>query len=243
MNPDQLSSTTLRIPHGQKFILVEEEDEKKSDVPSPMQRVSLRAHPAMGRGIKASKPIKAWLSWYSAGSGPANTAFAANFLVQPSQDSSFASWQAVFDEMKVLEAEAIFNTYYTTDPTVLPANSSNTIVVYDPTSSVTLASVNAGLQFERYHLMRNMIPTATGPKVSPMAVTKDGFGHLRVKLPKGAMESQVQANNSTGLWRPTADASGYDWGHFCFYTSQGGTSAVLRNECFVRMLVEFRVRR
>jgi len=197
------------------------------------------------RASGPSKPIKAWLSYYAGSSGAANTAFAASFNLTPEQDSSFASWQATFDEFRVVEAEAIWNTFYTVDPSALPANSSNSILVYDPTASVTLTSVNAGLQFEKYSLCRNMVPTATGPKVSPMVQTKDGFAHHKVKVPPGVVNSTVTTANTNGSqWRPTGDTGAqYNWGTFATYTSVGGTSAVLRVECFVRMLVEFRIRR
>jgi hypothetical protein len=213
-------------------------DEEKKDVKS-----LIRAHPALSRGIRANRPIRAWLAYYSATSGGANTAFASGYGITPNSDSSWASWQATFDEFRVVEAEAIWNTFYTVDPTAMPANSSNTIIVYDPTASVTLASVNAGLQFEHYALSRNQIPTTSGPKVSPQCFTKDGFHHFKVKIPQGTQLSTAQTGNSTGIWRPTGDAATYDWGNFALYTSVGGTTSVLRTEVFVRMLVEFRVRR
>jgi hypothetical protein len=228
----------VEVPEPLTPCTTEEEDEKHTN-----PRQLLRAHPALARGIKANQPIKAYLSYYFGTSGAANTAFAAAFSVLPSQDSSWTSWQATFDEVKVVGAEAIWNTFHTVDPSGLPANSSNTIMVYDPTSSVTLASVNAGLQFEHYQLCRNMVPTSSGPKVSPAVYTKDGFNHFRAKIPKAISLSTTQTLNSTGMWRPTADASSYDWGQFLTYTSVGGTSAVLRVEVFVRMLCEFRVRR
>jgi len=190
------------------------------------------------------KPVKAWFSYYAGSSGAANTAFASGFQLTPNQDSSWSSWQAVFDEFRVIEAELIWNTYYTVDPTALPTNSSNSIAVYDPTNTVTLTSVNAGFQFEHYTLCRNMIPTSSGPKVSPMVQTKDGFNHFRVKIPSGVINSNIDvANTGSNQWRPTADATTYNWGAFTCYTSQGGSTSVLRLEGFVRMLVELRVRR
>lgn len=230
----------IRLPSNASVTADLADQESKEEAPRP---VSLRAHPSLARGIRANKPVKAWLSVYSGVSGAANTAFASQFVIQPNQDSSWTSWQATFDEFKVVGAEAIWNTYYSTDPTVNPTNSANTIMVYDPTTSVILASVNAGLQFESYSLLRCMIPNAAGPKVSPMVATKDGFHHFRAKIPKGPSVSLVETGNSIGMWRPTADASNYDWGWFTCYTSVGGTTSVLRVECFIRMLVEFRVRR
>lgn len=216
------------------------------------ERVALNAPPALPHHLKmalarksgkASSPIRAWLSYYSGQSSAANTALATSFAIAPNQDSSWASWQAVFDEFRVIGAEFIFNTYFTTVPSVYPANSPNTVAVYDPTSSVTLSSVNAALQFERFALLRTMLPSGSYPLVSPSTHTKDGCVHFKVKIPTGPILSTTTTTNSTGLWRATADAANYDWGSFACYVSVGGTSAVLRLEGFIRMEVEFRTRR
>jgi hypothetical protein len=234
MTPSQVISVC-----GKDYKVVEEDEEKRETNPFQPR---LRAHPSLSR-ISGKKPVKAWLAYYSGVSGAANTAFAARFGLTPNQDTSWASWADVFDEVRVVGAEAIFNTFYTVDPSAMPTNSSNTIVAYDPTNTITLVSVNAGLQFDKYMLQRNMIPAASGPKVSPMAVTRDGFAHFKVRVPQGPQLSNVSTVNSAGMWRPTADASTYDWGQFTCYTSVGGTASVLRVEMFVRMEVEFRVRR
>lgn len=237
-----MTTTVVSVPNGYK--LVRDEDDYE-EVKSCMGAVpkALRAHPSMARGVRATKPVRAYLSYYAATSGAVNTAFGGGVGIIPNQDSSWASWQAVFDEFKVISAEAIFNAFYTIDPTANPTNSANMIVVYDPTTTVALASVNAGLQFEKYRLQRIMIPNASGPKVSPMVVTQDGFSHFSVKIPTGSQISNVTTTNSPGLWRPTGDATNYDWGNFTYYVSQGGATSQLRVEFFVRMLVEFRVRR
>ncbi len=241
----------IRTPPGcTQSESTEREEKTESSRPPPVPFIvptnppaPLLRHPMVRAArISVRKPIKAWLSYYTASSGAVNTAFNHGAVVQPNQDSSWASWQQTFDEFRVLEAEAIWNTYYTVDPTALPANSANTIVVYDPSNNTALTSVNAGLQFERYSMLRCMIPTAAGPKVSPMVTTPDGFAHFRVKIPRGTVNSTVDTLNSNGQWRPTQDAANYNYGSFIGYTSVGGATSVLRVEYFVRMLVEFRIR-
>ncbi len=241
-SPDHV--ITLTRAQFAKTIIVDDDLKEEASKPAilPPMTLSLRAHPSLTRGM-GSKPVRAWLSYYAATSGAVNTAFATDLLVGPNNDSSWASWQGVFDEFRCIEAEAIWNTYYTVDPTAVPANSANSIMVYDPSNSMALGSVNAGLQFDQYSLMRCMIPAAAGPKVSPMVVTKDGFAHFKVKIPKGVVNSTVDTLNSGAQWRPTNDAANYNFGKFTTYTSVGGATSVLRVEAFVRMLVEFRVRR
>jgi hypothetical protein len=185
----------------------------------------------------------AWLSYYQGTSLPVNTAAAFGFGIQPNLDSSWASWQATFDEFKVHGFELYWNVYYVANPTAIPANAPNAIVVYDPTTTVVLASVNAGMQFEHFNLMRIQLPSATPFLVSPQNVMPGGYQVFKAKMPKGAGFSNTQTTNSTGLWRPTSDAVNYDWGAVAGYASVAGTTSQLRIEGFVRMLVEFRVRR
>jgi hypothetical protein len=225
------------------------EGQAQPDTPQPVSVLSmprnpiLRAHPALGRGVRGTKPVKAWLSYYQGTSGAANTAFAFGWTLAPSLDSSWASWQSVFDEVRVLSAELMWNVYFTTIQSASPANAPNAIVVYDPTTTVSLASVNAGLQFDRFDLMRIQLPSATPFLVSPQNVTKGGYQKFHAKVPSGPTLSSSVTTNSTGVWRNTSDAAQYEWGNFAGYASVGGTSSVLRAEGFVRMLCEFRVRR
>jgi len=221
------------------------QEEKTTDEPVVIFPLLRAPHPA-ARGVRANKPIKAFLSYYQGTSGAANTAFATSFLVQPNLDSSWASWQATFDEVKVLSAEIHWNVYNTVVPTVIPANSPNAIVVYEPGTPFSLASVNAGMQYERFSLLRVSIPfgiTSTAPLVAPISVNKAGYLSFKAKIPNGPMVSTFDTTASAGMWRPTADGTNYHWGSFQGYVSQGGTSAVLRQEGFVRMEVEFRCRR
>jgi hypothetical protein len=172
--------------------------------------------------------------------------FAFTATLQPNQDSSWAAWQATFDEIRVLRAEAYWNVFSVASPTVLPANSPNAICVYEPASTVVLTSVNAGMQYERFSLLRINIPFGgafAAPLTSPFCVNDKGFVTFKTKVPKGPLVSNVTTNSSSGLWRPTTDASNYDWGAFQFYISTSGTNGQLRAETFVRMECELRCRR
>jgi hypothetical protein len=223
----------------------EEKSGQNADLPVslPSMKSVLRAHPSLGRGVRSNKPVKAWLSYYQGTSGAANTAFAFGFTLAPSMDTSWTSWQATFDEVRVVHAELMWNIYFTTVPSAVPANAPNAVVVYDPTTTVSLASVNAGLQFERFDLMRIQLPSATPFLVSPQNTSKGGYQRFTAKVPTGTTLSTTVTTNSTGVWRNTSDATVYEWGNFAGYASVGGTSSVLRAEGFVRMLCEFRVRR
>lgn len=228
-------------------MLVRQEDEDKESEESvqtpknPPQPLSMPRHLRMK--LKGNKPILAYLSYYTRTLGGANTAFSSSYAVQPNLDSSFASWAATFDEMKVLQAEVHWKVNVVAAATVAPTQSPATIMVYDPTNQTPLASVNAGMQYEKFQLCSNAFVPATANQVWPLPFTKTGFWLFKAKMPSGTQSSAATSTLSTGQWRPTDDANNYVWGTFQSYTSQGGTTCQLQTEAFVRMVVEFRVRR
>jgi len=197
------------------------------------------------RGMK--KPAKFWLSYYAVKTGAVNTAFSWQYGLQPSADSSFAAYQAIFDEMKVLQARLHWGVWFDVLPSAFAAQPPNSIVAYEPESAVTLASVNNGLEYDKYQLLSVGANSNGTYAVAPQAVSTNplaaGFNVFEAAVPSdGTQSSIVTTTDSAGQWRPTADASNYNWGSFTGYTAQGGATSVLQTQAFVRMLVEFRVR-
>jgi len=219
-----------------------EEDKKASVPPKP---TALRLHRGLSSLKGARKPVRAFLSFFQRGAGAANTAFPQTWLIQPNLDSSWASWQNEFDEVRVLSAEILWNSEVIVKATVDPTQCPNTVMVFDPTSGNTLTGVNQALQYESFQML--CIPTVGQVLQSYPAPQESGShpGRLRmsVKIPSGVVLSLVETTLSTGLWRPTADANNYYWGAFLAYTSQGGVTCVIQNSAFVRMCCEFRTRR
>lgn len=218
--------------------------------PQPVSQPALKMPRLIGRTGKlgASKPIKAWLTYYAKPAGAANTAFAFQFALQPNLDASFASWQQVFDEMKVLAAEIKWNANYTTIPTAFPAQSPNAAVAYDPeyTGVIFPTAVNSVLEYESYQLLNvsSINNGAFSQSVNPQALSQGGHLTFKCRVPQsGGSQSTSATTLSTGMWRPTMDAANYYWGSIIGYCAQGGTSSVIQIEGFVRMLVEFRTRR
>lgn len=218
----------------------QDDDSRTSVIPTPG---TLAVHRALHGIRKASKPIEAWVSYFGKSSGAANTDFAWSAPLQPNLDTSWASWQSTFDEVKVLSAEIHWNVLFTTAPTVQAAQTPNAIVTYEPSEGANLASVNAGMQYEHFQLM-NLGGNASGTyPVVPQNTAKGGHLVFRAKMPSGPSLSIVDTLLSTGMWRPTADASNYYWGLFNGYCAQGGTTSVIQVERFVRMRCVFRCRR
>ncbi len=219
------------------------DDEKRSSVEQAPEQPRLVMHRAL-RGVgRATKPIQAWLSYYQNTAGAANTAFAWSCQLQPNLDSSFASWQSVFDEMKVLSADIHWNVWFNTLPSAFAAQAPNAIVVYEPSDSVNLTSINQGMEYEHFQLLAVGANSNGTYAVSPQSTSKGGYLVFKAKVPRAVSLSNVTTVLSAGLWRPTIDAQNYTWGAFSGYVSVGGTTSVLQVQAFVRMRVEFRVRR
>lgn len=213
---------------------------EKSVIP-PVVPLRGRAHSAL-RSMRGNKPITAYLSFFSRTTGIANTPFGFGIPVQPNLDSSWTSWQSVFDEMRVVRAEVHWKIVCLISATATPTAAPNAVLAYDP-SGIALTSVNAGLEYEKFKLLA--IPTSKVDNFYsvPMATTPSGFLKMTAVIPKGPQVSETDPLLSAGLWRPTQDSDNYIWGSFVGYVSQGGTSCVLSSEAFIRMTVEFRVRR
>jgi len=232
------------VPKGYKLIREEDDDivEIKNDVQSP-PRVRLNtAHPSLKLG-KGARPVVAYLSYYGSRAGSANTDFAFAYNLEPSNDSSWAAWQATFDEVRVLSAELHWNVAYTIAPTTAPAQSANAVVAYQPSSTTSITSVNAGLQYEKFQLVDIQIPGTSYPYTSPQAHTPNGRLVFHCKVPSTTLLSNVVTTDSAGMWRPTTDNVVYSWGSFLGYCAQGGATSVLQAQAFVRMKCEFRCRR
>jgi hypothetical protein len=267
MNPDQLSKISqeyilVRRPNDTPLYCEEKQDDghseegdmtvrrrgtvhldDKEQKPSTMPVASpihLALHRANG-GKRAMKPIQAWLSYYAKQNGAANTAFATSYIVRPNLDVSWASWQQVFDEFKVLAAECIWQVSYTTPATVQPNQTPNAIMVYEPSEPTVLASVNAAMEYEHFSLCSLSGPG--GYASFPISQSKAGVLSFKVKIPGGVQTSAADPLLSSGQWRPTIDASNYYWGSFQGFVAQGGVTSVLQQEVFIRMRVEFRTRR
>jgi len=192
---------------------------------------------------KSNKPIQAYLSYYVSLPQAVNTDASWSAQVRPNLDTSYASWQAVFDEVKVLSAELHYHIWWTVLPTAFAGQTPNSIVAYEPGVPVAMASVNAGMQYEKFQLC-NVGATANGTyAVVPQNTAKGGFMVFKANMPDGPQQSNVNTLVSTGMWRPTTDASNYFWGAFQGYIAQGGATSSLQVECFVRMKCEFRARR
>lgn len=219
-----------------------DEDTEQKLVDPPKERL-VAVHRALAGPKVARKPIQAWLSYYDRQSGAANTNFAGTFYLRPNLDASWASWQQVFDEFKVLSAEMHWMVWFSTLPSAFATQTPNAIVVYEPGENVPLTSVNQGMQYEHFQLL-NVGSNSNGTyATAPQSTAKGGHLVFKTKVPAGTQLSNVDTNLSTGLWRPTTDASSYYWGLFESYVAQGGPTSVLQIEAFVRMRVEFRCRR
>lgn len=198
----------------------------------------LNVHRAL-RGVRNARPVRAYLSYQSTTTQTADTFLTFSRYVQPNLDSSFASWQNVFDEMKVISTEVFWLVERYAAATVAPSVWPLGVMVYEPTDFTPLASVTAALQYENFQL----VSLNNSYVHTPLPHTRTGLNHYKTKIPSGTSLSNVDTTLSSGMWRPTVDASNYYWGLFHGALDRGGTSCVFRIHTTVRMLVDFRVRK
>jgi len=223
----------------------DESDLSEEKVEGVHESVPILRMPRLVRSaIKGSKPIVAFFSYTSRVPAAANTDIVARFPLQPNLDGSWVSWQFTFDEIKVLSAEIFWQIERTAAPTVDPVQSPTGVMVYDPTDA-SLASVQAGLQYEHFQLVLSTSSTATfSPGATAMTNPQwSGFYHFAAKVPQGEVLSNVSTITATGGWRPTQDASNYDWGSFNSYVTKAGTTSVIQILAYVRLKCLLRTRR
>jgi len=206
---------------------------------------SLRSHMARGRktdgGLSLTERFK--LTYYQKNQGAANTAFSFFFPLQPNLDSNWADYQPLFEAVRVVGATLHWNVAYYNVPTVVPGQTPNAAVAFEPEEGYLPASVNQVLEFPKAQLLNINLPGAFTLESSPITASKGGHMVFSALTPTEIpSQSEVTPLVSTGMWRPTVDASNYFWGGFTGYCAQGGTSSVLAVEGFVVMDVEFRYR-
>jgi hypothetical protein len=219
---------------------------KEADVPRSFKLARSIAVRGMGK-----KPLRAFLSYYANQAGAANTAFSWQYQLRPDLDSSWSSWASVFDECRVVSARVHWSAWFNTLPSAFSGQSPNAVVVYEPEDATTLSAVNAGLEYERYQLLAVGANASGTYAVTPQAVAGGGsnvnaYGlcTFDAHIPQGgAQSSRIDTYLSTGQWRPTGDSTPYYWGSFLGYCAAGGASSVIQIQAFIRMEVEFRVRR
>ncbi len=246
----QYSSAVTCPPGGVPPVSSGAEEKMEKSAPQQGELIPrpLLARPRVHSMLRASRGMKsviAPLSYYAKSAGAANTAFAFNYALQPNLDSSWSGWQSTFDEFRVLSAELHWNVWFSTLPTGFAAQSPNAAVAYDPNDANTLTAVNQVMDYEKFQLLNVGANAAGTYAVAPQAIARGGHMVFKTgRLPEGgAQSSNVSPTLSTGQWRTTEDASNYYWGNIIGYVAQGGASSILQVEGFVRMIVEFRVRR
>jgi len=226
-------SPSLSLPPSSDVMVVQ---------PHILRTLNTRTHSRL-RGSRGKSTVRAPLSYYAKANGAANTAFATLFYLQPNLDSSWSDWQGVFDEVRVLSAELHWNVWFSTLPSAFAAQTPNAAVAFDPSGSIGITAVNQVMDYEEFQLLNVGANAAGTYATSPQALSKGGHMVFKAHVPKGPLQSLVETVQSAGVWRPTEDASNYQWGGFGTFVAAGGTTSVLQIECFVRMECEFRVRR
>lgn len=188
------------------------------------------------RGV-GLKPVKTTLSFKTSAASGANAALTAVIPIEPASSSNFASFAAIYDEIKVDSVDFHFVVAVTA-----PVNSINMgVLVYDPVDATVLSSVAQGADYKQSTLF--VLPSSVaGTTAFPLAETKNGFMQFHVKQPRGTQLSSTVTTNFTGSWTNCQDsADTYGW--IKPYIEATGAASVSDLFGIVKMHVTFRSRR
>jgi len=169
----------------------------------------------------------------------AGTALQTIAAIEPYAAAEFATFQSLFDDIKVHGFELFWN--LTTSGS--NGNSLAAVVTYTTDSvSSALGSVAEGLTNDTQQLL--VIP-ASGVVSAPVSMTASGFRRMKVVIPKSSAfqsSSGTVVNNFPGSWMALTDVADTT-GILRFYVEAAGGSFVTKLIGFIVMDVEFRQRR
>jgi len=235
-----LSTQTKLTP----FLLVEEPktpNDDKNDL--KMVRVpKLLANRSGGKGKTGLTHLRTRLVISGSVASAANTALTGVINIDPSGSSEWASFQALFDEVKVRGGVMHFHC-------ATAGGSPSDIdcaIAYDPLNGGAYGSVAAVLVADQHLLFRGTVPALTTIIESPQPYNKTGFWSFKFKCPNGASKiasaTAADVEVCTGEWADTNNSATPKYGFIKSYGSSGGASVVFALYYYIVLDVEFRSR-
>jgi len=155
----------------------------------------------------------------------ANTALTAQVAVQPDALQDFATFGAIYDECRV---ESIHMKWRCETAGATPGFQAQVAaLVFDPVSSVALTGIQqAGTYSQNSMLCFDVGATSVGAFACPRPVSKDGFHHFNVRVPRGTIKDNTLPQLIGHEWFDTVSATSMHVGWFKSYIpALGGTVA------------------
>lgn len=197
-----------------------------------------------GRGTKmALKPIRATLWVYATQTGAAGAAIASTVNCTPANFSDWASYAAVYDEVRVLGGT--MHSRFLMSAGTSPGSAA--AVCFDPADGVAPASVPQTLDYAQHggpYAIPSCVAAAPTTVQSPAPVTRTGFHVFKFRLSrdKRSVRNTAQATWIFGDWGATVDA-GDIAGFVKTYILGVGGSSTITFDYYLGLDCEFRSRR
>jgi len=202
-----------------------------------------------GRRIgSALKPIRAWLPLFSTATSAAGAALAGTFNLVPANAQDWASYAAVYDEVRLVRGTCHFN--FQASPAANGAFvSTEAVVGFDPADGTALTSIIDGLTYAQhagpFQVQPGPYTALSGSTVanSPLATSRTGFHSFGFHNLKGSRSAHntAQATWIFGDWGATSDAG--DVAGFLKLYLNAQASGTVGYRMYIRLECEFRSRR
>jgi len=174
----------------------------------------------------------------SAVSSGVGAALAVALSISPSSSPEWSSFQALFDDYKVISAATRY--LFTQSGAPVAATSPWYAVCYDATYGSAPTSVAACMESDRFQVGALSVGGNFPSSVTP-AGTKDGVRHFKYAMPKAPIISPVAVTGGTGIvanlpgsWIDMGDAQSTSAGYLKLYCELSAASTIT-----VRQITEF----
>jgi hypothetical protein len=227
-----------------RYTVVEKDNKDIKSVVVPPTTLFAARRMGAGNGARGKghiTSVRTRLAVSGSVSSAAAGALSTVITVDPSGSTEWASFQNLFDEVKV-HGGVLHWHIGTTGGT---PTDSDYAIAYDPTNGGAYTSVVGVLVTDQCQLTRAITQNA-GTLVGPNTNTKSGFWTFKFKCPEGsskvASNVLVDAEVCTGLWADTTNSVTPKYGFIKPYAAGAGGSVVQSMYYYLVMDVEFRSR-
>lgn len=198
-------------------------DEKTRSACLPNEVVAFNALRSAARSLLGTDEFRTHLCWgFSvASSTSASNAYAST--LDPNLSAEASSFQALFDEMKMVSGR----TDWAYSSTVVPNAGQDAIIYYDPVSSAVPTSVVSGMVASQKEGPYSIMPIPGGNGAGP--ITMNGTGHFafHFRMPKGPQGTDfASSSNCTGQWIDV-NATSPNWGYVKIFANGNSTAVTV----------------
>jgi len=174
--------------------------------------------------------------------GSIGTALGTVITLTPGTAGEFASYAALFDDVRTTHVEVFVKIFQTTTNSVTGTLQGSlqapgdAILVYDPVDNTSFSSIQAGLNYQQSTGVWSMLAGVVN-----LATTRNGFQHLKAKIPAPVVDPGILTDLLDSNWVSTKDTA-VVVGYLKAYATAPGAAQYLVIQTYLRYHCEFRSR-